>query len=166
MIASLMLACSVLAAATPEEKAVYDLAKRGNVASLATDYKGTPFGSLVAYVLDKEGRPIMFLSDMAQHTKNMKKKRKVSLMVSKEDADPFNSARITFLGKVKKLDGDAAKEARQLFLDKYKDNVSWFIDELDDFHYYRVETSSIYYIGGFGEIRWIELEDYKAGFKK
>jgi putative heme iron utilization protein len=41
---------------------------------------GYPFGSLVPYVLDHDGRPIILVSRLAEHTKNIEADARVSLL--------------------------------------------------------------------------------------
>lgn len=140
-----------------------DLAKNNKVATLSTNYKGTPFGSIVPYILDKQGRPVIFASSLALHAQNIKDDAKCSVMMFKIDKDNiFNSSRITFIGKMVKLKGEQA-ELKKAYVEKYKEAED-FID-FEDFAFYRLEIEKIYYIGGFGDIQWIEVEDYKKEFE-
>ena len=86
-------------AATPDP--VVSLVQEVKLATFCTDHNGYPFGSLIGYSLDNQGRPYIFVSDLAEHTRNIKKNNKVSLVVFKEDKDDlFNSQRLTFVGKI------------------------------------------------------------------
>ena len=141
-----------------------DLAKEGKVATLSTTYDKVAFGSLVPYVLDAKGRPIIFVSDLALHTKNLKKDPKCSLMVAKIDKDDiFNSARITFIGKMVKIPDKELEEIKKLYLAKHE-SAEGFID-FEDFNFYRLEIEKIYWVGGFGDIDWIEIKEYQKSFK-
>jgi len=141
-----------------------DLVKEGKVATLSTTYDKVAFGSLVPYVLDKKGRPIIFASDLALHTKNIKKDPKCSLMVAKLNKDDiFNSARITFIGKIVKIPDKELEEAKELYLERHK--AAEDFAELEDFSFYRLEIEKIYWVGGFGSIDWIELKEYQKSFK-
>jgi putative heme iron utilization protein len=138
-----------------------NLVEKGKMASLATIYKdGTPFTSLVPYALDSEGRPIIFISELAIHTKNLNKKSSCSLMVSEIDnKDLFNSARLTYMGEMKKVPKSEIDKAKKAYLIKYPD--AEYLLDLEDFSFYYLEIKKIYYIGGFGDINWIELNEYK-----
>ena len=150
---------------TQADEPMIDLVNAGKVATLSTDYKGTPFGSLTPYALDGKGCPILFLSNLAVHTKNIKKNPKCSIMVSKIDAeDPFNSARITFVGKLVRIDNKHREKFKEIFLKRQKTSEQ-FID-FADFHFYYIEIESIHYIGGFGDIDWIAPADYTKAYKK
>ncbi len=144
---------------------MYNLVKNEKVATLSSDFKGTPFGSLIVYALDDKGVPFVFISDLAQHTKNLKKNDKCSLMVMKVDKDDVsNSARITFAGKlVKVTDAKERKKLRAIYL-KANPNTEQYID-FEDFNFYKMEASQIQYIGGFGDINWVDPKDYVKGYK-
>lgn len=164
MVAFMMAAALALGAG--EKDPLVELAKGGKVASLSSDYKGTPFGSLMPYALDEEGNPLIYVSTLAVHTKNLTKNPKCSVMVTKvDDDDLFNSARVTFVGKMTKLtDKDEVEKAKKVFYGKHKKAEK--LDQFHDFAFYKLEIEKIYYIGGFGDIQWVEPKDYKKGFSK
>jgi putative heme iron utilization protein len=165
MFTCLLAMCLSASAVNDVDQALIDLAKGGTIATLSSDYKGTPFGTPAPYALDSEGRPVIFLSNLAIHTKNLAKNPKCSIMVLKEDKeDPFNSARVTFIGKIVKVGKDERAAYKKLFLAKQK-AAEDFID-FGDFNFYRLEIESIFYVGGFGDIQWIEPKDYVKGIKK
>lgn len=141
-----------------------DLVNEGKAATLSTTYDKVAFGSLVPYALDGKGQPIIFISDMALHTKNLKKDPKCSLMVAKLSKDDiFNSARITFVGKMVKVPDDEVEAVSKLYLEKHPAAKDFI--ELEDFAFYRLEISKIYWVGGFGDIEWIEVKEYQKSFK-
>lgn len=166
MFLSLIVSTAMLMAApVTEEEPMHKLVKEVKVATLSTDFKGTPFGSLVAYSVDSEGRPYIFISDLAVHTKNIEKNSKVSLMVYKEDKeDLFNSQRITFVGKMVVV-GDKEREVLKKEYLKRHPTAETFID-FGDFNFYRLEVDRIHCIGGFGDIGWVTPEEWSKSWKK
>jgi putative heme iron utilization protein len=71
------------------------------LSTLAED--GTPFGSLVAYAFDDELRPYLFVSRLAEHTKNLVRDARASLLVQDtRDGDPLAGARDTLIGTDRK----------------------------------------------------------------
>jgi len=141
-----------------------DLANKSKTASLSTMYKEYPYTSLVPYAMDSKGRPIIFISDLAMHTKNLSKVSKCSLMASKEDKkDIFNSARVTFIGKMTKVPDGEIEEVKKIYLEKYPASESLF--ELEDFSLYRMEVDHIHYIGGFGDINWYDKQHIEKIWK-
>lgn len=136
-----------------------DLINKTKIASLSTMYKDYPYTSLVPYAIDGKGRPIIFISDLAMHTKNLNKISKCSLMASKISKDDiFNSARITFIGKMTKVSDGEIEEVKKIYLEKHP--VSESLLELVDFSFYRMEIDHIHYIGGFGDINWYDKDQY------
>ena len=148
------------------------LIREGKIASLATMYssmatKGEnyPYTSLVPYIVDKEGRPIVFISDLAMHTKNLKRNSKCSLMVSKiNEDDIFNSARVTLIGTMEKVPEKEIEEIKKIYFEKYP--VSKDLLDMWDFSFYRMEVEHIHYIGGFGDINWYQKDQIKKIWEK
>src|SRR5258705_12738951 len=79
-------------------------------AALGTSLVGRPFVSLVAAACDNDAAPLLLLSDLAQHTKNLIADPSVSLLF--EDvaghADPLAGPRLTLLGRAQRRDGPPA----------------------------------------------------------
>ena len=46
---------------------------RGALSTLSKAMPGFPFGSVVPYCLDEQGRPLILISRIAQHTHNLQK---------------------------------------------------------------------------------------------
>ena len=59
----------------------------GVLSTLSVDVPGYPFGSITPYVVTHEGRVVILVSEIAQHTKNMRACSKASLLVSDDKAD-------------------------------------------------------------------------------
>ena len=136
-----------------------DLVNKTKTAALSTMYKEYPYTSLVPYTVDKNGRPIIFISDLAMHTKNLKKNEKCSLMATKINGkDVFNSARITFIGKMNKVPDKEVEKVNKIYLEKYPDSKELL--EMEDFAFYRMEIDQVNYIGGFGDINWYNKTQY------
>ncbi len=121
---------------------------------------GYPFGSLMPFALDPEGRPILLISDMAMHTQNLKADPRASLFVGQSvDGDPLGAARATLLGPVEPIPAKEVDSARELYLSSHSNSQSWV--DFPDFHFYRLEPIDLYYVGGFGVMGWVSADDYK-----
>jgi len=71
----------------------------GVLSTHSIDVAGYPFGSIAPYTLNYDGEPAILISDIAQHTRNIKQNNKVSLTVFKPDADdPQAGSRLTWIG--------------------------------------------------------------------
>ncbi|HTC91263.1 MAG TPA: DUF2470 domain-containing protein [Bryobacteraceae bacterium] len=138
------------------------LAMLGLIGSLSTHsqkFPGFPFGSMMPYAADNFGRPIFFVSSMAMHTHNLRQDSRASLLITQPDVsgDPLGAARVTLLGEVNEAPAD---EVKDLYLSRYENAKYW--QEYSDFAYYRLQVSSVYFIGGFGVMGWISAEDYRS----
>lgn len=152
---------------TPPEPAyaerVRTLVYRTRTGTLSTNSKkhpGSPFGSLMPYGLDGRGRPIFLISTMAIHTQNIERDPRASLFISETNTqgDPLDASRVTLMGEVSKVRENELREARELYLSRYK-NASYWVD-FDDFFFFRMEVADIYFVGGFGAMGWVTAEDY------
>ena len=76
---------------------------------------GYPFGSVVTCVPDHSARPVIYISRLAEHTKNIDADSRVSLLVRDANTDPQAGARLTLTGDAVRATGDlAALQARFL----------------------------------------------------
>ena len=56
--------------------------RTGALSTVCTDPAGFPFGSLVAFAVDDVGRPLLCLSDLAEHSRNLAADPRASLMAA------------------------------------------------------------------------------------
>jgi putative heme iron utilization protein len=129
--------------------------------SLATVGEGGfPFGSLVSHAVDQQGRPLLLLSDLAEHTRNLASDPRASLMAVERGAgDPLALARVTVLGTVEELRGDDRETALPVYRAA---QPGAFYAGFADFRLYRLTVSSVRYVGGFGRMSWVTAEEYAA----
>ena len=122
-------------------------------AALATLMAGRPYVSLVASACDHDGNPLLLLSDLAQHTKNLGETPQVSLLY--EDtaghADPLAGPRLSALGRAERCDDP---HALGRFTARHPASAGYA--GFADFHLYRVALERGHLVAGFGRIRWIE----------
>ena len=79
--------------------------KAGVLSTLSAEAEGYPFGSVVPFCLDRLGRPVVLISDIAQHTKNVAADPRVCLTVLAGGDDVQASARLSLLADAARLDG-------------------------------------------------------------
>ncbi|MBU6508099.1 MAG: pyridoxamine 5'-phosphate oxidase family protein [Alphaproteobacteria bacterium] len=129
-------------------------------ASLATlTASGAPYASLVLTADDGAGAPLLLLSDLAEHTKNLARDPRASLLVESvgQAGDPLAAPRATFLGEAARLDDAAAKAsfvARHPLAATYAD--------FKDFALYRLAILRIHLVAGFGRIDGISGDQYRT----
>ncbi len=133
--------------------------KDGILSTHSLDVPGYPFGSVTPYSLDKQGRPVILISELAQHTKNINEDPKVSLTIvaSTQARDVQANARLTYLGNARVITEDEA-DAKERYLRKFPHAKHYF--EAHDFNFYVIEPVRARYIEGFGKIWWVEKEEF------
>lgn len=139
-------------------KIARDFLRANSVGVLAThslDVEGYPFGSITPYVISHKGLPTILISTLAQHTRNIKANLKVSLTVFDLHAqDVQNSTRLTWIGDATILPKEEGESLRPLY-SRYFPNAKTHLD-LSDFSFYQITLKRARYIGGFGQIAWVE----------
>ncbi len=115
---------------------------------------------MMPFAADDLGRPVFFISSMAMHTHNLRQDPRASLLITQPDVsgDPLGSPRLTLLGTARET---PAEEVRDQYLSRYENAKHW--QDYTDFAYYRLEVSGVYFIGGFGVMGWVSVEDYASG---
>jgi heme iron utilization protein len=136
------------------------LGRIGSLSTLSRKQPGFPFGSVMPYGLDDQGRPIFLISTMAMHTQNLQSDPRASLLVTQEEAggDPLGASRVTLVGNVLPVPDADVAEARKLYLARYANSRYWV--DFEDFSFYRMTLVDIYYVGGFGVMCWVSATDY------
>src|SRR6186713_671074 len=131
----------------------------GTLCTLAREPEGYPYGSFVTVAFD-EGDPIFLISRLAEHTKNLERDPRASLLVAETGAaDPLANGRVTLLGPCTRVEGDGGS-ARAAFLAAHP-NASYYAD-FRDFGFWKLQVNSIRYIGGYGRMSWIERTDWES----
>lgn len=135
----------------------------GRVGTLSTQSRkqpGFPFGSVMPFGLDADGRPLLLISNMAMHTQNLKADPRASLLVMQDPGavDLLGAARITLIGEATPLGEDDLAEVRELYLKAYP-NAKYWVD-YDDFGFFRMSVKDVYFVGGFGVMGWVSAENY------
>jgi len=154
---------------TKYEKEAVRLYRTANSAILSTiskKFQGYPFGSFITYVSDKNRTLFIYTSDIAQHTINLKNDSKscVTLFKLDTDLDKQNSSRLTLIGdlaEVPKYDLADCKKRFEKFLPQSKQYAS-----MHDFNFYKLKISQARWIGGFGEIAWLDPKNWNDSIPK
>jgi putative heme iron utilization protein len=128
----------------------------GVLSTISQRVEGFPFGSVAPFILDHEGRPVILISTLAEHTKNLSADPRASLIVQPYSPDMQVAGRVTILGKAERLADKS--EIGPRYLRFHPQAADYFA--MHDFSFYRIEPVRIRYIGGFGRIHWVEPADY------
>jgi putative heme iron utilization protein len=142
------------------------LASRATSATLSTiarDPQGFPYGSLVSVAIDRLGRPLLLLSELAEHTGNLHAHEAASVLVTEPlggHDQPLALGRVTILGKCSKVPADEVAAVREPFLAQ-QPSAAYYVD-FKDFAFYRLEPTALRYVGGFGRMSWVTPEEYRV----
>ena len=126
--------------------------------ALGTSLGGEPYVSFVAVACDTDASPLLLLSDLAQHTRNLLADPRVSLLFADTEghADPLAGPRLTVLGRAAR-DDDARTAAR--FAARHPASAAYA--GFADFHLYRVAVERGHLVAGFGRIAWLDGTDLR-----
>src|SRR5215813_926973 len=132
--------------------------RTGVLSTLSVKEAGWPFGSITPYALFGSGEPILLISDIAEHTRNLRHDARVSLLVQDSGAiaKPQAGARITLMGYAIPVPPPYLDHARRLYSSSFPDSVDYF--SAHDFSLYSIVPTQIRYIGGFGDIHWVPAQ--------
>jgi putative heme iron utilization protein len=129
----------------------------GVLSTVSQRVEGFPFGSVAPFILDHSGCPVILISTLAEHTKNIAADSRVSLIVQPYSPDMQVAGRVTLLGRAQLLEDKSALGPR--YLRFHPQAESYFA--MHDFSFYRIEPVRVRYIGGFGRIHWVEPAQYR-----
>jgi putative heme iron utilization protein len=130
--------------------------KTGTLCTIAIDPAGYPYGSFVTVAFEG-GNPVFLISEMAEHTRNLRHDARASLLVAEGGAiDPLANGRVTLIGACKPT---VEPNVRAAFLEEHP-NASYYVD-FKDFSFWKLEVASVRYIGGYGRMSWVAREDWQ-----
>lgn len=130
--------------------------RSGILSTQSQRFEGYPFGSVAPFVLDHQCQPVILISTLAEHTKNIAANPKVSLLVFAGAEDLQANARLTLLGEAVKIDKDQDANLKARYL-RYLPQAAGYFD-MHDFSFYRICIHHARYIGGFGKMTWLTEE--------
>jgi len=132
------------------------------LATLSARRGGWPFPSLAPYALSTDGEPLLLLSDLAEHTHNLRADPRASLFVQDGNAraDPQAGSRVTILGQVEPVAEPELTTARAAYLGRHPHAADYLT--LGDFRLFVLRIRAARFIGGFGEMGWIDAAALRA----
>src|SRR5437763_375778 len=131
-------------------------------AALGTSFDGHPYVSLVIAACYSDATPLLLLSDLAQHTRNLLADPSVSLLFdgTGDYPDPLTGPRLSVLGRAERCEdtgGGPLAAARFAARHPTSSGYAGFAD----FHLYRVTIERGHLVAGFGRISWIERDELR-----
>lgn len=137
------------------------LLRRSRQGALATLMAGTgdPYCSLVNLASHPDGSPILLISRLALHTRNILGDARVSLMLDERaEGDPLEGARIMLAGRAEEAAADRLAILRQRYLNAHP-SAEAFVN-FKDFSFFRIRPSGAHLVAGFGRIVDLQPEQF------
>jgi putative heme iron utilization protein len=135
-----------------------NLLRRARTATLATlnGDDGVPYASLVNVATDVKGAPLILVSTLAWHTRNLLADGRASLMVAEvpDTGDALTGPRVTIMGRFEKVD-DASLRRRYLARHPAAELYAGF----GDFAFWRLIPERAHAVAGFGRIETIPADE-------
>lgn len=114
--------------------------------------EGWPYGSLVLVARDADGTPLIVVSDLSQHSRNLAADPRASLLLDGTAGleDPLSGPRLTLLCRAE----PAGVEAIERFVARHPSAAEWA--RFGDMRCLRLVPEIAHLVAGFGQVRWIE----------
>lgn len=120
---------------------------------------GFPFGSLAPFAMTLEGRPLLYVSRLAEHTRNLLADARACLTVSDAGTAPAQAlGRASVIAEARQASEAEHAALADRFFALFPEQREY--ESLGDFGFWWLEPARVRWIGGFGEIAWIERGDW------
>lgn len=145
-------------------RGLMDTARQASLATaLARDDSGRPYVSLVLVAQDEPGSPILLLSDLAEHSRNLKAEPRAALLYDGTGGleDSLTGPRASVLGRIEPIAAsEPASRLKARFLARHPAAAAYA--DFADFRAYRMTVESVHLVAGFGRIQWLTAADVIA----
>lgn len=134
--------------------------KTAILSTISKKHDGYPFGSFVTYVTGWDRTVFLYLSDLADHTKNLKKDHKscITLLKKNKNGDVQNSVRLTLMGDLEKVPKTINEKCKERFQNIFPESKAYA--QMHDFNFYQISVNQARWIGGFGKISWLDPKNW------
>ena len=151
------------------EKNAVALFRSSNTAILSTLSKSThnyPFGSFVTFASNTQRELFIYASDIAEHTKNILNDSRacVTLFSVKGTGDKQASERLSIIGDLVRVGKEDLETSLARFYKFLPESEAY--SGIHGFRLYKLGIVKVRWIGGFGQIRWLETKDWISPIPK
>jgi putative heme iron utilization protein len=117
---------------------------------------GRAYVSLAAVATDVDGAPLLLLSTLSDHTRNLLADPAISMLFEATAgfANPQEGPRATVMGRVERAADTELARARRRYFARHP-GAAMYAD-FADFAFFRVAMERIHWVGGFGRAAWLE----------
>ena len=141
-----------------QTRELFRAARSGVLSSHSVKFPGFPYGSALPHVTDHQGRPVVLISHLAEHTHNVEADSRVSFLVSPSGPELQASSRAALLGRAQALEADAGIQER--YLRFFPEQARYL--KMGGFRFWTIEPLQVRLIEGFGSLHWIPGDAYLA----
>jgi hypothetical protein len=137
------------------------LLRRSRQGALATLMPGSgdPYCSLVNVASHPDGSPILLISRLALHTRNLLGDGRISLMLDERtEGDPLEGARIMLAGRAEQVNGDDMAISRRRYVNAHPSSEVFV--NFKDFSFFRIQPTAAHLVAGFGRIVDLKPEQF------
>ena len=115
-----------------------------------------PYASLVMTATTHAGAPVLLLSDLAEHTRNLRRDDRISLLYDGTGGidDPLTGPRVSIQGRVVLSE---SPHDRSRFLARHESARDYA--EFGDFHFFEIAVDRAHLVAGFGKIEWLSASE-------
>jgi len=127
--------------------------------SMSTDGQLRPYVSLVTTATDIDGSPLLLLSKLADHTRNLDRDHTLSLLFEDTEiyANPQQGPRVTVMGTARRCEDAATIDhLRRRFLARHPTAARYA--GFSDFGFFKVAMERFHWVGGFGRAVWLNQD--------
>lgn len=137
-------------------RALFDRESHGVLCTLHADLGGWPFGSIVPYAVLPGGDAVVFLSDIAEHTKNLLRDARASVFVADPAArsQPQAGTRLSILVRARPLAAGQESAGEACYFARFPQAQG--MRSAHGFRVWILEVERVRWIAGFGEMGWID----------
>ncbi|HEY2901029.1 MAG TPA: DUF2470 domain-containing protein [Polyangia bacterium] len=130
--------------------------RTGVLSTISVHRAGYPYGSVTPYAPSVRGQPIILISTLAAHTKNLLADPRASLYVGDQAAadDPQAGGRVSLLGVAARVAESEKADARARYLARHPQARGYF--RTHDFQLWELAVEELRLIAGFGRISWLD----------
>jgi putative heme iron utilization protein len=131
----------------------------GVLATRTRQPDGYPYPSALPFVTDERHWPVLLVSRLAEHTRNLLADPRVGFLVfHAAHDDVLSGQRLTLTGHARVIDASPALRRRYL---RYQPAAERYL-ALGDFSFVTIEPDRLRYIGGFGAMGWLDAAEIDA----
>ena len=147
----------------PETPELIDTARRlwagafrGVLSTHSASHPGYPFGSVAPYCLDQDGLPLLLLSHLAQHSRNLVADPRCGLLLTESGADDVQQqARLSVIADCEPLAAEQRAAAERYF--RCFPQTRPYFEQLN-FRFFRLRPRTLHLNAGFASARWLGPE--------